>query len=269
MTNPDDSIKKGSEFYFHNDTFTYTPNSLFCFSDQNKIRRWIIWLHTWQWFDHFITVVILFNSVLLAMRSYDDRLTEEYDPAWNDGLDDIGLVLTIVFMVECVLKIIGMGFVLHESSYLRDSWNILDFFVVIASVLDFFPSLKSVSSLKVLRTFRILRPLRSVNKVPRMKMLINSLLKSIPGLCNVVIFLVFLLSIFGIFATHQFKGAQYQWCRSTEKPVNGVWPRADSAEYLCLNPNQCNAYANDNSTEFWCGSPYDVGLKVESDNSQD
>jgi hypothetical protein len=46
-----------------------------------------------------------------------------------------------------------------------------------------------------------------------MKVLINSLLKSIPGLVQVFAFLMFILSIFGIFAVHQFMGDTYQRCR--------------------------------------------------------
>ena len=201
-------------FEVHGKVHHFSPRSLFCLTEKNRCRQLVVWLITWNIFDHFITVVILVNSVILAMRDYGDRL---YAPDYgyvsekNIVLDQIGKVLSLIFLAECVLKVIGMGFVFHKTSYLRDSWNKLDFFVVCASFFDFagelFPELDSFSSLKVLRTFRILRPLRSINKVKKMKMLINSLLKSIPGLLNVMIFLFFIMSIFGIFATHQFKGA--------------------------------------------------------------
>jgi hypothetical protein len=108
-------------------------------------------------------------------------------------------------MFECAFKLVAMGFIKHRSSYLRDGWNWLDFFVVCVSIFDFFPNTKS-NGLKVFRMFRILRPLRSINTMPRMKSLIGSLIKSIPGLCNVIAFLAFVLSIFAIFGVHQFKG---------------------------------------------------------------
>jgi hypothetical protein len=101
-----------------------------------------------------------------------------------------------------VFKIIGFGFVMHRNAYLRDAWNWMDFFVVLISLLDFFPELSKYSSLKILRTLRILRPLRSINKVERMKMLINAMIKSIPGLLNVVLFLGFVLTIFGVFGVN-------------------------------------------------------------------
>jgi hypothetical protein len=127
--------------------------------------------------------------------------------------------LSGIFLIECIVKIIAMGCFVHKKSYLRDAWNWLDFFVVLVSLLDFFPALNQYSSLKVLRTARILRPLRSINKVPRLKVLINSLLKSVPGLANVAFFLFFVLSIFGILGVHTFKGASYNRCRVTEEPL--------------------------------------------------
>ncbi len=42
-------------------------------------------------------------------------------------------VFTAIFALECVSKIIAMGFVVEKGSYLRDSWNILDFVVVMAA----------------------------------------------------------------------------------------------------------------------------------------
>lgn len=165
------------------------------------IRRGAIWLTEWVWFDHFITFVILANSVLLAIRDYDERLKGlEYESHWNETLDKIGLGMSIIFMAECAMKIISLGFVVHNQSYLRNGWNWLDFFVVIVSVLDFFPT--NANYLKVFRMFRILRPLRSINTMPRMKSLISSLMRSMSGLCNVMAFLCFVLSIFAIFGVH-------------------------------------------------------------------
>ena len=71
------------------------------------------------------------------MRDYEGRLTGDTNGSEkNLILDDIGKVLSLIFICECVVKIIGMGFVFHKTGYLRDSWNILDFFVVCASFLD-------------------------------------------------------------------------------------------------------------------------------------
>lgn len=40
------------------------------------------------------------------------------------------IIFTLIFTVECCLKIIGMGFY-GNNGYLKDRWNWLDFLVVI------------------------------------------------------------------------------------------------------------------------------------------
>lgn len=86
------------------------------------------------------------------------------------------MVFTIFFTVECVFKIIAYGMVFHQSSYLRDAWNWLDFIVVIMGWIEIFPNMPSIRGL---RTLRILRPLRSINSVKSMKFQIVSLIKSL------------------------------------------------------------------------------------------
>jgi hypothetical protein len=60
-----------------------------------------------------------------------------------------------------VLKILGMGFILNENSYLRDGWNIIDFVVVVVGYVQLFIKDSNIN-LGGLRTFRVLRPLRSI-----------------------------------------------------------------------------------------------------------
>jgi len=90
-----------------------------------------------------------------------------------------------------------MGFIHHKNSYLRDTWNWLDFAVVCVGLTDYIPGI-SGSNLKALRTLRVLRPLRSINKFPSMKKLISSLLASLPALGNAVVFMMFIFLLFCI-----------------------------------------------------------------------
>lgn len=66
-----------------------------------------------------------------------------------------------------VLKILAQGFILHYNAYLRDSWNWLDFCVVVTGIME----MMQMSWLKVraLRTLRVLRPLRTIKVFPRMR----------------------------------------------------------------------------------------------------
>jgi len=171
-----------------------------------KFRKAVVWLIEWRWFDRFITSVILLNSVMLAMTDYKDRIYgPDYVSKINAQLEFVDLAFTAIFIFESVSKILGMGFVFHTKSYLRDPWNWLDFFVVCVSLVNFVPNVNS-GGLKALRTFRILRPLRTINAIPMMKQQIQSLLKALPGLANILTFLIFVYSVFAIFAVQSFAG---------------------------------------------------------------
>jgi hypothetical protein len=54
-------------------------------------------------------------------------------------MDRVNLGFTVIFLLECICRIIARGFVIHKTSYLRDYWNWLDFFVVLVSFADLIP----------------------------------------------------------------------------------------------------------------------------------
>jgi len=174
----------------------------------------------------------------MACYEYDDRENTE---ATNIFIEQAGHVFTITFMIECVVKIIAMGFIHHKNSYLRDTWNWLDFAVVMVGMTDYIPGI-SGSNLKALRTLRVLRPLRSINKFPSMKKLISSLLASLPALGNAVMFMMFIFLLFCILGVQSFSGILYQRCRYNPKPdidpSTGKWTTWPKVE----DPNDPGLY---------------------------
>ncbi len=82
-------------------------------------------------------ISIVGNSICLAMTDYND---EENKTDWNKKLEKADVVFTIIYISEAVIKIIAFGFVIHQNSYLRDLWNILDFVVVIAGIISLIPN---------------------------------------------------------------------------------------------------------------------------------
>ncbi len=44
--------------------------------------------------------------------------------------EKVEIVFIVIFTVECILKVIALGFVMHQGAYLRNAWNILDFLIV-------------------------------------------------------------------------------------------------------------------------------------------
>jgi hypothetical protein len=62
------------------------------------------------------------------------------------------------------IKMIAMG-AYGRGTYLADSWNRLDFFIVMSGALEYFLQVENLN-LTAIRTIRVLRPLRAINRIP-------------------------------------------------------------------------------------------------------
>ena len=102
-------------------------------------------------------------------------------------LDTVDIFFTFIYVVECAIKVIAMGFAHHRNAYLRNTWNLLDFFIVLTGIVGLIPVANS-SIIRAFRSMRVLRPLRLFNKLERMRQLVETFIHSIPGLFNVCIF---------------------------------------------------------------------------------
>lgn len=104
----------------------------------------------------------------------------------------------------------NLGFCIGKGTYLKDNWNVLDFIIVLFSVLNWILNSLSdidVSFVRSFRALRALRPLRLVSKNEGMKTVVNSLLKSIPQLINVMLISLLFYMVFGILGVQIFRGS--------------------------------------------------------------
>ena len=88
-------------------------------------------------FENVVLALIIISSITLCV---DNPLN---DPKGKVQviLGYIDYIFMVIFLVEALIKIIAKGLLFNNfksiTPYLRDSWNILDFFVVVSSVMDF------------------------------------------------------------------------------------------------------------------------------------
>lgn len=75
-------------------------------------------------------------------------------------------VMTSIFTLEVILKVIAFGFIACGSkSYLRNTWNILDFTIVtFCLIILVLPSSDDASFIKIFRLSRLAKPLRLISK---------------------------------------------------------------------------------------------------------
>ncbi|XP_019644426.1 PREDICTED: cation channel sperm-associated protein 4-like [Branchiostoma belcheri] len=133
--------------------------------------------------------LIIVNSVLIAMQT-DEQLSIDYAALFSI-FDQF--VLTI-FMWEILLKWY-YGF----AVFWKESWNILDFVIILALLLG--PTLKFLGSSRILRILRVLRAfrsLRSVSALTGLSMIVQTVMQSIPDMANIVLLLLILLTVLGV-----------------------------------------------------------------------
>ncbi|KAJ1454328.1 Ion transport protein-domain-containing protein, partial [Pelagophyceae sp. CCMP2097] len=176
--------------------------SLCLFSKTHALRRVCLKVAESAHFDTCIVATILLSSFMLSIGG----------PLWDQKavlmrtfvyLDD---VFNAIFFTECGIKVVATGFAFNgPASYLRNSWNLLDFMIVAASAASY-ASLDGLTALKALRVVRVIRPLRMLSRSPGLKVVLSSLIQGIQGAVNVTMVCILFFFIFAIMGVGFFKG---------------------------------------------------------------
>lgn len=115
--------------------------------------------------------------------------------------------MTSFFCLEAAMKIIAFGFILgHKHTYMRNWSNVIDFIIVIFSIVSLAVGNSETKALKAFRLLRVLRPLRVISKNEGLRLGVQSLIMSIPDILNVLVISLLFFLVFGIFSVNYFKG---------------------------------------------------------------
>ena len=161
-----------------------------------KSYQFIIWkIVTNQYFDNFILLLIILNTVTLMIKHYSMSIEFEF------MLSVTNVCFTTLFSIECTMKIFGFG----PLNYFSDAWNLFDFVTVVGSLLDtslvFLLPEDSNVNLAILRLFRAARLLKLLRQSENIRILLWTFmqsLKSLPYVCLLIFLLFFIYSIVGI-----------------------------------------------------------------------
>ncbi|XP_050328266.1 uncharacterized protein LOC126758195 isoform X4 [Bactrocera neohumeralis] len=178
-------------------------------------------------------------------------------------------IIFVFFAIEMLIKTIAMG--LHgKNTYMADSWNRLDFFIVVAGLLEYVTNVENLN-LTAIRTIRVLRPLRAINRIPSMRILVMLLLDTLPMLGNVLLLCFFVFFIFGIIGVQLWRGILRQRCWVPEMPVipfpdlpkeYRVRVRVNSKNHHFLLGSVSNYYEFSKEQDYICSKPEDSGMHL-------
>ncbi|XP_044529951.1 voltage-dependent T-type calcium channel subunit alpha-1G isoform X17 [Gracilinanus agilis] len=223
------------------------PVVFFYLSQESRPRSWCLRLVCNPWFERVSMLVILLNCVTLGMfQPCEDIACDSQRCRILQAFDDF---IFAFFAVEMVVKMVALG-IFGKKCYLGDTWNRLDFFIVIAGMLEYSLDLQNVS-FSAVRTVRVLRPLRAINRVPSMRILVTLLLDTLPMLGNVLLLCFFVFFIFGIVGVQLWAGLLRNRCFL---PENFSIP-------LSVDLERYYQTENEDESPFICSQPRENGMR--------
>lgn len=158
---------------------------------QATLAKWV----ASGWFQHGITAVIIANAVVIGLDT-SEALYENFH-----GLFVIlNQVFLVVFILEALCK---LGALLPKPSrYFSDGWNIFDFSIIVVSLI---PATGELATLA--RLARLLRVLRLVSSFPELRLIVATLIRSIPSMGHVLILMSIIFYVYGVAGYHLFHEA--------------------------------------------------------------
>jgi voltage-gated sodium channel len=142
-----------------------------------------------------IVGLIVFNAITLGLETSAALMAR-----WGGLLHAIDALVLAVFVVELSLKLYARGL-----GFFRSAWNVFDFIVVGIALVP------ASGPLSVLRALRVLRVLRLISLVPRLRFVVEALLRAVPGIAAIGALMLLLYYVFAVMATGLFGSRFPEW----------------------------------------------------------
>ncbi|XP_045507620.1 muscle calcium channel subunit alpha-1-like [Colias croceus] len=174
---------------------------------KHRIQYKVWWFVTSQPFEYAIFVLIMINTITLAMK-YHNQPAE-----YSKALDLLNMIFTAVFALEFIFKLAAFRF----KNYFGDAWNTFDFIIVLGSIIDIVVSqvneLKnqgsgpprahvvkesSIPSINFFRLFRVMRLVKLLSRGEGIRTLLWTFIKSFQALPYVALLILMLFFIYAV-----------------------------------------------------------------------
>lgn len=136
-------------------------------------------------FDQVILGIVVFNGILIGLET-SPSLFERH----SDLFHLINHAILTIFILEAVIKMTAEA--PHIYRYFKQGWNVFDFTII---VLAFLPAGEFAT---LARLIRVLRIARIITVVPELRLIIFTLMRSLPGMAHIVMLLAVLFYIYGV-----------------------------------------------------------------------
>ena len=177
------------------------PRILYRRPDHSPTRAWLFDLVQNPTFEYTILGIICLNVLFMMMFHHDQP------SGLTTALYIANIVFVIIFFIEFVMKIVGLGY----KCYFADSWNTFDFIIVWLSVIGIILISQDIEFINptVLRVLRVGRLIRIVKTSKGLRRIFFTLITSLPSLLDVGALLLLLFFVYGVAGMDLFSGIKY------------------------------------------------------------
>ena len=134
----------------------------------------------------------MLNAVVIGMDT-SPALTARFDEYFILA----NQVFLGIFILEAAIKIIAAAPNVHR--YFGDGWNIFDFSIIVVSLI---PATGQLATLA--RLARLLRVLRLISTMPELRLIVATLVRSIPSMAHVLGLMSIIFYVYGVAGYHLF-----------------------------------------------------------------
>ncbi len=134
-------------------------------------------------FELSVISIIIVSALLIGVKTYDLHGWANTVITWLDNL------ITLFFLFEISVRLMAEPKTLH---FFRNGWNVFDFLIVVVSLIP----LEGAETALIARLLRVFRLLRLVSIVPELRMLINALIKAMPGMSYIALLMFIIFYIY-------------------------------------------------------------------------
>eukprot|EP00759_Apiculatamorpha_spiralis_P046998 PhF_6_TR42976/c0_g2_i1/m.65456 len=232
---PEDALWLRNGWMFYRVMFNFEEKVFFFISPFSKVRLMSIRIVSSRKFASAVLLLILLNAVTLAMDT-PENASNYVIASIVDVADD---VFFACFACEAILKMIAFGVIMHEKSYLRNMWNVLDFLIVLEGVSRYFLLSTNLSSIRMVR---VMRPLRTISRIAGLKLIVSAVFKSFSLIVDVALLLIFLLLMFAVLGLQIYNGVMRNHCVvPPNKTYSGI---TRNETFIISDGRACGTYRN-------------------------
>jgi voltage-gated sodium channel len=163
------------------------------FEKGNTMSAWCRKIADDPRFQTFIVSLILLNALLLGLET-NSRIQETYGRL----IDAVEGMILAIFVAEIAIRL--AAYAPHVLTFFADAWNLFDFFVVALSLL---PAVGPMAV--VARMARVLRVVRLLSFSRQLRLIVDTLLRSIPSMGHVVLLLSMLIYTYAVLGVTLFR----------------------------------------------------------------